>query len=96
MERFIDKYVPIRIHLQISDALKNVLPKSQLAKLEDFEMKHVKRMNEELLDDEQNKQLIDICKHLLGELDLLIDKYKKLAKSKNMIYEIRGTESNEI
>ena len=49
-------------------------------------------MNEDLLDDEQNTQLIDICKNLLKELDQLIEKYKKLAKSKGIAYEIRGTE----
>jgi hypothetical protein len=32
-------------------------------------MQHVKRMNEDLLDDEQDKQLIDICKNLMKELD---------------------------
>ena len=95
MERFIDKYVPIRIHLQISDALKNVLPRAQLAKLETFEMQHVKRMNEDLLDDEKNKQLIDICKGLLKELDLLIDKFKKIAKSKGIAYDVKGADSGE-
>ena len=38
MERFIDKYVPIRIHLQVTEALKSVLPRQQMAKLESFEM----------------------------------------------------------
>ncbi len=95
MERFIDKYVPIRIHLQISEALKNVLPRAQLAKLETFEMQHVKRMNEDLLDDEQDKQLIDICKNLMKELDQLIDKYKKMAKSKGVAYDIKGADSGE-
>jgi hypothetical protein len=47
-------------------------------------------MNEDLLDDEQNKQLIDICKSLLGELNVLIDRYKKIAKSKGIPYDIRG------
>lgn len=52
-------------------------------------------MNEDLLDDEQNKQLIDICKGLLKELDLLIDKYKKIARSKGITYEIKGADSGE-
>jgi len=39
--------------------------------------------------------LIDICKHLLGELDQLIDKYKRIAKSKGIVYDIKGTDSNE-
>lgn len=58
-------------------------------------MQHVKKMNEDLLDDEQNKQLIDICKGLLKELDMLIDKYKKIAKSKGITYDVRGADHGE-
>ena len=58
-------------------------------------MQHVKKMNEDLLDDEQNKQLIDICKGLLKELDMLIDKYKKIAKSKGITYDVRGADPGE-
>ena len=52
-------------------------------------------MNEDLLDDEQDRQLIDICKGLLKELDLLIDKYKKIAKSKGITYDVKGADSGE-
>jgi hypothetical protein len=59
-------------------------------------MMNVKKLNEDLLSDEPDRELKEICKGLLNELGVLLDKYKKIAKSKGIAYDTRGlTDSNE-
>jgi hypothetical protein len=38
-------------------------------KLETFEMDMFKRLNEDVLDDESNPTLVDVCKSMLKELE---------------------------
>lgn len=52
-------------------------------------------MNQELLDDEDNKQLIDICKNLLGELETLIEKHKKETHRKGLNHDTKTNDSGE-
>lgn len=57
-------------------------------------MMNVKKLNEDLLSDEPDKELKEICKGLLNELGVLLEKYKKIAKSKGIPYETRGLTEN--
>jgi uncharacterized protein YlxP (DUF503 family) len=52
VERFIDRYVPIRIQSQISETLGSILSQNMLAKLEQFEHDKFQQLNEEVLRDE--------------------------------------------
>ena len=49
-------------------------------------MQKTKDDNEYLLRDEKEFDLKKICKQILSELDLVIEKYQKLSKQKGMVY----------
>lgn len=45
VENFVEKYIPIRIQSQISETLSVVLTRSQINKLENFEMEKFQVLN---------------------------------------------------
>ena len=51
-ERFIDKYIPIKIQTQISETLQSVLGKSYLDKLEQYEFEKYQELNNNVLCEE--------------------------------------------
>ena len=52
-----EKYIPIRIQSQISETLGAVLQRSQLNKLENFEMEKFQKLNNAILDDDGSANL---------------------------------------
>ena len=58
-------------------------------KLENHEMEKFKKLNEDLLEDEETPELIDLCNKILADLAATVDHYKKVAKKKGMRYEIK-------
>jgi len=93
MEHFIDKYIPIRIQQQLGETLQAVLGRTQLQKLENFEMTKYKRLNEDVLDDESHPELIDLCKKLYADLTGVVEQFKRLAKQRGFKYEIKDPKS---
>lgn len=53
-------------------------------------MEKYKNLNEEVLDDEKHPELLDRAKKLQDELMDLLQKFKRLAKSKGLRYDITG------
>lgn len=86
LQHFVDKYIPIRISKTCEEFLHKTLPDELLTKLELFYMQKTKDDNEYLLRDEKEFDLKKICKQILSELDLVIEKYQKLSKQKGMVY----------
>jgi len=56
-------------------------------KLETFEMDRFKRLNEDVLDDETNPSLIDVCTALLKDLENTMLKFSVVAKQRGFKYE---------
>ena len=88
MEHFIDKYIPIRIQKLISETAAAISSPSQLTRLQNFEMEKFKRLNEDLLNDEQHPELIDLMRALANDLDETIQKFKAIAKAKGVRYKV--------
>ncbi len=57
VENFVEKYIPIRIQSQISETLGQVLPRSQLNKLENYEMEKFNELNLKILEDDGSANL---------------------------------------
>ena len=89
LEHFIDKYVPIRIQQAIGETLKTVLTRNQQNKLENFEMEKYKKLNEDVLDDEVRTELITVTRKIVADLEELIEKFRKIAKSKGYKYDVK-------
>jgi hypothetical protein len=51
LERFIDKYIPIKIQAQMSETLHGIAPKAMLDKLDMFESEKYVELNANVLDD---------------------------------------------
>lgn len=85
-ERFIDKYIPIKIQTQISETLYSVLGKSYLDKLEQFEFEKYQELNNNVLCEEQ----VNVPDEMKAQIDMLIqaahkteaNKHKKLIRYK--------------
>jgi len=75
-----DRYIPIRIQQQIAESIKAISGRTQLLKYENFEMEKYKVMNQEVLSDEQDQSLKEICKRLLKDITQTVEQFKKLAK----------------
>lgn len=88
MERFIDKYIPIRVQQLIGDTLNSIGSRSQLQKLQNFEMEKYKKLNEEVLDDENNPELKQIMVHIAEQLNDTIKRFKQIAKQKGIRYKV--------
>ena len=68
VENFVEKYIPIRIQSQISETLASVLSRSQLNKLENFEMEKFKSLNLVILDDDGSSNLKEMMREILKEI----------------------------
>lgn len=68
VENFVEKYIPIRIQSQISETLGQVLPRSQLNKLENYEMEKFNELNMKILEDDGSANLAAIMKEVLKEV----------------------------
>ena len=90
MENFVDKYTPIRVQQQISETIQHIGTHSMKQKLENHEMEKYKELNEDLLVDEENAELTDLCNKILKDLQATTEQYRKIAKKKGIKYEIRG------
>ena len=88
MEHFIDKYIPIRIQKLIGESINAIASSSQLTRMQNFEMEKYKRLNEDLLNDEQHPELIDLMRTVGEELDDTIQKFKAIAKAKGVRYKV--------
>lgn len=87
IEHFMDRYIPIRIQQQIAESIKAISGRTQLLKYENFEMEKYKVMNQEVLSDEQDQSLKEICKRLLKDITQTVEQFKKLAKQKGINYD---------
>jgi len=65
-------------------------------KLETFEMDRFKRLNEEVLDDETNPSLIDVCTALLKELEGTMIKFSVVAKQRGFKYEVKSKKGSTL
>ena len=76
-----EKYIPIRIQSQISETLNGVLPRSQLNKLDNYEMEKFNELNLRILDDDGSANLAAIMREIMKEV--MIEQEE--AKRKGMI-----------
>ena len=65
MERFIDCYVPIRTSKQIEDCLRSCLSVKQISKLDVYGFSNVKKLNENLVKEEDNSELKSLSLSIL-------------------------------
>jgi len=72
VERFIDKYVPLRVQSMISETLNSTLNSHQLNRLEQFELEKFAELNEDVLSESQTN-MPEEMKKLLEKL-IEIDK----------------------
>lgn len=68
VENFVEKYIPIRIQSQISETLGSFLPRSQLNKLENFEMEKFNELNLKILEDDGSSNLAGIMREIMKEI----------------------------
>ncbi len=68
VENFVEKYIPIRIQSQISETLACVLTRSQLNKLENFEMEKFQVLNSVILEDDGGADLKVLMREILKEV----------------------------
>ena len=96
MEHFIDKYIPIRVQRLIGDTISAIGSKSQLTRMQNFEMEKYKKLNEEVLEDEGHPELHDIMTKVAEELTETVQKFKAVAKAKGIRYEIAAAKKDAI
>mmetsp|Transcript_681 Transcript_681/g.734 ORF Transcript_681/g.734 Transcript_681/m.734 type:complete len:119 (+) Transcript_681:960-1316(+) len=89
VENFIEKYVPIRIQSQISETLSSFLTRSQLSKLENFEMEKYQILNRAILDDDGTSNLPGIIKEILEKI-LREKEEKEAQKNKFLVATLRS------
>lgn len=68
VENFVEKFIPIRIQSQISETLASFLTRSQMNKLENFEMEKFNELNLRILDDDGSANLQEIMKEIMKEI----------------------------
>jgi hypothetical protein len=68
VENFVEKYIPIRIQSQISETMGQVLPRSQLNKLENYEMEKFNELNLKILEDDGSANLASIMREIMKEV----------------------------
>ena len=54
--------------------------------MQNFEMEKFKRLNEDLLKDETKPELIDLMTKIGQELEETVQRFKKIARAKNLRY----------
>jgi hypothetical protein len=86
----VEKYIPIRIQSQISETLNGVLPRSQLNKLDNYEMEKFNELNLKILDDDGSANLAAIMREIMKEV--MIEQEE--AKRKGMILGANAGASN--
>jgi len=64
--------------------------------MQNFEMEKYKKLNEEVLDDENNLELIDIMKKVGTDLVDTVNRFKAIAKAKGIRYEIAAAKKDAI
>lgn len=64
--------------------------------MQNFEMEKYKKLNEEVLDDENNLELIDIMKKVGNDLLDTVNRFKAIAKAKGIRYEIAAAKKDAI
>ena len=64
-------------------------------KLETYEMDKFKSLNEDVLDDETNPSLIDVCQSLLKDLEGTMLKFSVVAKQRGFKYEISSKKGSQ-
>ncbi|CDW88205.1 UNKNOWN [Stylonychia lemnae] len=84
VENFVEKYIPIRIQSQISETLACILNRSQMNKLENFEMEKFQQLNLVILEDDGSANLQEIMKEILKEI------VKEQEKEKNKMVKLGG------
>ena len=88
MEHFIDKYIPIRVQQLIGETIAAIASHSQAQRMQNFEMEKYKRLNEDVLNDEENREMVDLMRNIGHELEETIYKFKAIAKAKGMRYQV--------
>lgn len=59
--------------------------------MQNYEMEKYKRLNEDLLIDEENSEMIDVMRRISRDLEETIIQFKAIAKAKGMKYSIEGS-----
>ena len=88
MEHFIDKYIPIRVQQQISESIKAILPQSQVQRWQNFEMEKFCRLNEDLIDDEEDREMLELMKKIAYDMMDILKKFAAIAKARGIKYKI--------
>lgn len=86
MEHFIDKYIPIRIQKLIGESIGAIGSASQLQRFQNFEMEKYKKLNVEVLEDEDNSDLRALMEKVADDLEKTVLEFKAIAKSKGIRY----------
>ena len=59
-----------------------------MQRMQNFEMEKYKRLNEDLLNDEQHPELLDLMRSVANDLDDTIQRFKAIAKAKGVRYNV--------
>lgn len=94
-----EKYIPIRIQSQISETLNGVLPRSQLNKLDNYEMEKFNELNLKILEDDGSANLAAIMREIMKEVMIEQEEAKRKgiiiganAAGSNHTYSVSGTQ----
>jgi len=60
-----------------------------------YEMEKYKKLNEEVLDDESHPELIDLMQSVANDLDETVQRFKAIAKSKGIRYNVKTKQDIE-
>ena len=85
MERFIDKYLPIRIQYQISESLNSCLNRTMLYRLKGFELIKYKSLNEAVLEEAG----ADFKKGMSSTMDKLESMFQGMKSDKRFKRQVR-------
>ena len=85
-----EKYIPIRIQSQISETLACILTRSQLNKLENFEMEKFQQLNEVILEDDGSADLKNLMREILKEVIREQEEEKNLLLKGKTVAGMRG------
>ena len=64
--------------------------------MQNYEMEQYKRLNEEVLNDEAHPELIDLMNKVANDLHETVQRFKALAKSKGIRYEVAARKKDAI
>ena len=107
IERFMDKYIPIRIQSQIAETLQSCLPEDYLEKLESYDLQKSKELNQivlkaEIEEDKKSglsKEMINLLQEILKGIEKTYvvarkREKKRQLKRQNLICGSRGQSGN--